>query len=183
MPLEPFHNNLTYAVLCTITSFEALIKGMSSNRARKQQKQSNKWFCSNPSLMFTSISSRPLRLLTSPSLLLIYLLSIFSLHTPPFKPTHPLYPSITLSLCSTTQIFFRPRSATQALWLREWPTTTWPMLLQISAAVHRLQIIKNQMHRIHAKNVCCCCRKAFYQYESNIGDVNIIKKPKKQLQY
>lgn len=39
MPLQPFHCNLTYAVLCTIASFEALIKGMSSNRARKQKQK------------------------------------------------------------------------------------------------------------------------------------------------
>lgn len=51
-PLQPFLTNLTYAVLCTITSFEALIKGASSNRARKQKwKQRNKLFCFDPSLM------------------------------------------------------------------------------------------------------------------------------------
>lgn len=54
------HSNLTYAALCTIIGFEALIKGMSSNKARKQkQKQRNKWFSSNPSLMFTSCLSQP----------------------------------------------------------------------------------------------------------------------------
>lgn len=88
MPLQPFHSNLTYAVLCTITSFEALIKGMSSNRARKQkQKHRNKWFCSNPSLMFTSCSSRPLHLLTSPSHLLIS----FSSQPSPPQSLHPLH--------------------------------------------------------------------------------------------
>ena len=72
MPLQAFHSNLTYAVLCTITSFEALIKGMSSNGARKQkQKQRNKWFSSDPSLMFTSRSSLPLCRPTSHCLLLI----------------------------------------------------------------------------------------------------------------
>lgn len=91
MPLQPFHSNLTYAVLCTITSFEALIKGMSSNRARKQEKkQMNKWFCSYPSLMFTSCSSRPLRLLTSHSHLLI---SFSSQPRPPHPPPPSPFPS------------------------------------------------------------------------------------------
>lgn len=51
-PLQPFLTNLTYAALCTITSFEAPIKAASSSRARKQKwKQRNKLFCSDPSLM------------------------------------------------------------------------------------------------------------------------------------
>lgn len=95
----------------------------------------------------------------------IFYLSFLHTHPHSNSPT-PLYPSITLSLCSTTQIFFRPRSATQAV-----------------AVSCSTSVLKNQMYRIQAKNVCCCCRKAFYQYESNISDVNIIKKPKKQLLY
>lgn len=43
VPLQLFHTNLTYAALCTITSFEALIKATSPSTARKQQqKQRNK---------------------------------------------------------------------------------------------------------------------------------------------
>lgn len=85
MPLQAFHSNLTYAVLCTITSSEALIKGLSSNGARKQkQKQRNKWFCSNPRLLFTSCSSRPFCLLTSLCLLLIS----FSPVLPPHRDHH-----------------------------------------------------------------------------------------------
>lgn len=43
MPLQLFHSNLTYAALCTITSFEALIKAAGSSTTRKQQqKQRNK---------------------------------------------------------------------------------------------------------------------------------------------
>lgn len=78
-------------MLCTITSFEAVIKGLSSNRARKQkQKQRNKWFCSDPSLMFTSCSSRPLRLLTSHSHLPV---SFSSQHFLPHTPSPPAFPS------------------------------------------------------------------------------------------
>lgn len=88
MPLQLFHSNLTYAVLCTITGFEALIKGMRSNRARKQQqKQRSKRFCSNPSLMFTPSSSGPLRLLTQSILLLIS----FLFHTPLLYPANSLH--------------------------------------------------------------------------------------------
>ncbi len=108
LPLQPFHSNLTYAVLCTITSFEALIKGMSSNRAREQkQKQRNKWFCSNPNLMFTSCSSRPLRLLTSHSHLLI---SFFPNYLPP-----PI-PYITLSLVFDKTNYFLQRNAIGSSW-------------------------------------------------------------------
>lgn len=104
VPLQPFHNNLTYAVLCTITSFEAVIKGLSSNRARKQkQKQRNKWFCSDPSLMFTSCSSRPLRLLTSHSHLPV---SFSSQH---FFPPHTLSTSLSL-MCLTNKYILFPQN-------------------------------------------------------------------------
>lgn len=93
MPLQLFHSNLTYAALCTITSFEALIKATSSSTARKQQqKQRNKWFSSKPNLMFTSTSSRtppPTHLATT---LLISLTFSHSSH-PPTDFSYYLLPS------------------------------------------------------------------------------------------
>lgn len=89
VPLQPLRGNLTYAALCTITRFEELIKGASSNRARKQtQKQRNKWFCSNLGLMFTSRSSRPLRPPTSTGSVYLsqFLLSVPPRLSPPPPP-------------------------------------------------------------------------------------------------
>lgn len=79
MPLQSFHNNLTYAELCTITSFEALIKGMSSNRARKQQlKQRNKLFCSKLPLAHYGLSAFWLHL-------------VFSVYQPPHHTPNNLF--------------------------------------------------------------------------------------------
>lgn len=93
MPLQLFHSNLTYAALCTITSFEALIKATSSSTARKQQqKQRNKWFSSKPNLMFTSTSSRPTHLATT-------LLISFTFSHSSHPPTDFSYHLLTSSGC------------------------------------------------------------------------------------
>lgn len=106
VPLQPLRGNLTYAALCTITRFEELIKGASSNRARKQtQKQRNKWFCSNLGLMFTSRSSRPLRPPTSTGS--VYL-SQFLLSVPPPPPA--------FHVCSDKLNYSLQRNSIECLW-------------------------------------------------------------------
>lgn len=110
MPLQLFHSNLTYASLCTITSFEALIKASSSSMARKQQqKQRNKWFRANPSLMFTSSSSRTLRLPIHAAYLLFFftLLTSTPLLFPSFSPIHWMSQRLTNPLVN---IIFRCES-------------------------------------------------------------------------